>query len=41
MKEFKVKQGNFIKSNDDTKKIMYRVILALVPIILFAFYFCF
>lgn len=38
MKEFKVKQGNFIKSNDDTKKIMYRVILALVPIILFAFY---
>lgn len=38
MKEFKVKQGNFIKSNDDTKKIMYRLILALVPIILFAFY---
>ena len=38
MKEFKVKQGNFIKSNDDTRKIMYRVILTLVPIILFAFY---
>ena len=38
MKEFKVKQGNFIKSCDSTRKIMYRVILALVPIILFSFY---
>lgn len=38
MKNFKVKQASFIKSNDDTRKIMNRVILSLIPIILFSFY---
>lgn len=38
MKNFKVKQGVFAKSNDDTKKVMNRVVLSLIPIILFSFY---
>lgn len=38
MKEFKVRNGNFIKSSNNTKKIMYHLIISLIPIILFAFY---
>ena len=38
MREFKVKKGNFIKSNNNTKKMMYHVIISLVPIMLFSFY---
>lgn len=38
MRQFRVKNGNFIKSNNSTKKIMYHVVISLVPIILFAFY---
>jgi len=38
MREFKVKTGNFIKSPNSTRKMMYHVIISLIPIILFAFY---
>jgi len=38
MREFKVKKGNFIKTNNSTKKMMYHVIISLVPIMLLAFY---
>lgn len=38
MKEFKVKNGNFIKTSNNTQKIMYHLIISLIPIIIFAFY---
>ena len=38
MREFKVRKGNFIKSNNNTKKMMYHLIISLVPIMLFSFY---
>ena len=38
MKNFNVKKGNFIKSNNNTTKMMYHVIICLIPIILFSFY---
>lgn len=38
MREFKVKKGNFIKSENNTRKMMYNIIIALIPIMLFAFY---
>lgn len=38
MKAFKVRKGNFIKSNNNTRKMMYHLIISLVPIMLFAFY---
>lgn len=38
MREFKVKKGNFIKSNNNTTKMMYHLIISLLPIVLFSFY---
>lgn len=38
MRTFKVKKGNFIKSNNNTRKMMYHVVISLIPIILFSFY---
>ena len=38
MREFKVKKGNFIKSPNNTRKMMFHLIISLVPIILFSFY---
>ena len=38
MREFKVKKGNFIKSSNNTTKMMNHVIISLIPIILFTFY---
>lgn len=38
MKEFKTRNGNFIKSPNSTSKIMYHLIISLIPIIIFAFY---
>ena len=38
MKKFKVKHGNFIKSNDSTRKMMYHLTISLLPIMLFSFY---
>ena len=38
MRKFKIKQGNFIKSNNNTTKMMNHVIISLIPIICFTFY---
>lgn len=38
MRQFKVKRGNHIKSNNSTKKMMYYVLYSLIPIIIFSFY---
>lgn len=38
MREFKVKKGNYIKSPNSTRKMMYHLILSLVPIMIFSFY---
>ena len=36
--KFKVRDGNFIKSENSTNKMMYHVIIALLPIVIFSFY---
>lgn len=36
--EFRVKQGNYLKSNDSTRKMMFHLLLSLLPIILYSFY---
>lgn len=38
MKNFKVKDGPFVQAKDDTSRIMNRLMIALIPIILFCFY---
>lgn len=38
MREFKVRKGNFIKSTNNTNKMMNHVIISLIPIIIFDFY---
>ena len=38
MKEFKVKNGPFIKANNSTRKMMYNLIACLVTIMLFSLY---
>lgn len=38
MRTFKVRKGNFIKSDNNTRKMMYHVIIALMPIVIFSFY---
>lgn len=38
MKNFKIKDGPFVRTTNDTRRIMKRLIIALVPIILFSFY---
>jgi len=38
MREFDVKKDVYIKSDNSTDKIMFNVILALIPIVLFAFF---
>jgi len=38
MKVFKVRNGNFIKSQDNTRNMMNYVLISLIPIILFSFY---
>lgn len=38
MRQFKVKRGNHIKSDNSTKKMMYYVLYSLIPIIIFSFY---
>lgn len=36
--EFHVKEGNFLKSSNTTKKIMNNFIIALIPLIIYSFY---
>ncbi|MDD4547756.1 MAG: RnfABCDGE type electron transport complex subunit D [Bacilli bacterium] len=38
MKEFQVTSGPFIRDKNSTKKIMFHLLIALTPIILFSFY---
>lgn len=38
MKEFKVRNGNFFKSNNSTSNMMFTVLLLLVPFIIFSTY---
>lgn len=38
MRNFKIKNGNFIKSKNNTKKMMYHVVISLIPIMFFSFY---
>lgn len=38
MKNFKVRKGNFIKSNNSTTNMMYNILIVLVPFIIFATY---
>ena len=38
MKEFKVRSGNFFKSNNSTSNMMFTVLLLLVPFIIFSTY---
>lgn len=38
MRKFKVRKGNFIKSEDSTASMMKNVLFALLPIIIFSFY---
>lgn len=36
--EFKVKDGNYLKSSNTTSKMMFKLLISLIPIILFSFY---
>ena len=38
MKQFNVKKGPFIKIDNDTKKMMYHLIISLIPFFLFSLY---
>ena len=38
MRKFNVKKGNFMKSKNNTTKMMNHVIISLIPIMVFAFY---
>lgn len=38
MREFDYEHGTHIKSNNQTKKIMKHLLIALLPIIIFSFY---
>lgn len=38
MKDFHLKTGPFVKSNNSTKKMMLHLLIALIPIIIFNFY---
>lgn len=38
MKEFKVRCGNFLKSNNSTSNMMYTILIILVPFIIFSTY---
>ena len=36
MKEFKVRQGNFLKSSNSTSNMMYTILITLIPFIIFS-----
>ena len=36
MKEFKVRKGNFLKSNNSTSNMMYTILITLIPFIIYS-----